>query len=588
MQALEEAIQILRDCTRGKDERYIAVMTQLAIALSKRYDAAGNDDDLDEAISLLRESLTLYPSGHPQRNIALGTLGNDLCFRYTARRGPSDLVEATSLYREVIANSLPGSKDHTRYILNSCNTLVLLCETTGDLHPLEEAIGLCEDVLSLQRDNTAEQNLRNLLWYHMAELLLKRFELCHDTEDLHRAVQHYEHSLSNQPPNSVTRYPTLLGLATALRHVSSLAGPTSAIDAERSLTLLKELSKSLPIGHPDRALAEFELAQLYLVRNTPVHSTTIAMDHSIKAMSDGSYPALTRLRQGMMVLSTIEGDSAFELADYASDLLRAYQKVIALLPQVAFFGLNIESRLRSLEKSDVLAVRGASLAVSLEKPCLAVELLEQGRAVFWTQHLRLRSDLDHIPPSLAEELQKVSSMLDQGSLLTGGTIGGDVVQQEERVVKQRRLGERFQQLVLQVRAQPGLGRFLLPPAFQALAVAATHSPLVILLADQAICYALILSNMERACAIELQGLSLHALQKLARTMESILRQGRRGMRSRAVLRIERKKDSSTMERVLNILWATIGQTIVSTLQLKVQLVSLTIPLPTLTWIYLEI
>ena len=86
-------------------------------------------------------------------------------------------------------------------------------------------------------------------------------------------------------------------------------------------------------------------------------------------------------------------------------LLGDYIATAGLLPRVAYFGLDIGSRLRALADADKLAVNGAAHALILEQPQLAIELLEQGRAVFWSQHLRLRTAFDALPSQLHQELR---------------------------------------------------------------------------------------------------------------------------------------------------------------------------------------
>ena len=64
---------------------------------------------------------------------------------------------------------------------------------------------------------------------------------------------------------------------------------------------------------------------------------------------------------------------------------------------MAYFGLDAKSRLRTLAKSDELAANGSAHALTLAEPRIAIELLEQGRAVFWLQHLGLRTKFNALP-----------------------------------------------------------------------------------------------------------------------------------------------------------------------------------------------
>lgn len=65
-------------------------------------------------------------------------------------------------------------------------------------------------------------------------------------------------------------------------------------------------------------------------------------------------------------------------------LLQAYRSTVELLPQVAYLGLDPHLRLRALAQAPALATTAAACAVVGGQPQIAVELLEEGRTVFWT------------------------------------------------------------------------------------------------------------------------------------------------------------------------------------------------------------
>ena len=91
-----------------------------------------------------------------------------------------------------------------------------------------------------------------------------------------------------------------------------------------------------------------------------------------------------------------------------------------LLPRLAMLGLDFPSRQRSLvSESDGLARDAAVCAIRLGKFGTAVELLEEGRAVFWSQALQLRApinDLRDVAPQLEQKLRHISLAVEQGSL----------------------------------------------------------------------------------------------------------------------------------------------------------------------------
>jgi hypothetical protein len=96
---------------------------------------------------------------------------------------------------------------------------------------------------------------------------------------------------------------------------------------------------------------------------------------------------------------------------------------------------------------------------------LAIETLEEGRGVFWTQTLHLRtSTFTGVPRDDREELQRLLLLLDHA---THGTETSELssAQRERELGSRRHLNEQAQSLIAKIRGYPGLSRFLLPSAF---------------------------------------------------------------------------------------------------------------------------
>jgi hypothetical protein len=143
-------------------------------------------------------------------------------------------------------------------------------------------------------------------------------------------------------------------------------------------------------------------------------------------------------------------------------------QVIALLPLAANFGLDHSARLRALKGYDVVARDGAARAVLLGVLSQALQILEQGRGVFWMQTLHLRTTaFDGVPEEDCHELQRMFRLLEYGARRV--EVQDQSIAQHERESDERRqLNEAVQALITKIRGYPGLDRFLLPPAFDAL------------------------------------------------------------------------------------------------------------------------
>ena len=80
------------------------------------------------------------------------------------------------------------------------------------------------------------------------------------------------------------------------------------------------------------------------------------------------------------------------------------QQAISLMPQAAYLGLSLNHRLKSVADAEHSATMAASHALLIPNATLALELLEQGRAVFWRQSLHLRTPFEalDIPKDIHE------------------------------------------------------------------------------------------------------------------------------------------------------------------------------------------
>jgi hypothetical protein len=146
-------------------------------------------------------------------------------------------------------------------------------------------------------------------------------------------------------------------------------------------------------------------------------------------------------------------------------VLELYSQIIGILPFAANFGIDHKARLRAVAGTDRIARNAVSRAVLVGRFSLAIETLEEGRGVFWTQTLHLRtSAFNGVPEDDREELQRLLVLLDRA---THGTETSEIsaAQRERELGRRRHLNEQAQSLIAKIRGYPGLNRFLLPSAF---------------------------------------------------------------------------------------------------------------------------
>ncbi|KAG9083172.1 hypothetical protein FRC07_013995 [Ceratobasidium sp. 392] len=204
--------------------------------------------------------------------------------------------------------------------------------------------------------------------------------------------------------------------------------------------------------------------------------------------------------------------------------LPAYQRAFALLPRFVWLGLPIQDRYATIDKISDLAAEAAAWAVGENSHDLAIEWLEAGRSIVWSQILQLRTSFDDlavIDPRLANRLKETAFKLETaGSRIdTAESHPKHQADLESQARCHRRLAYLWEELLAKVRQLPGFHEYLLPRKSQQLKKAATDGPVVIINTHRSRCDALIvLPQCEDVVHVPLTTLSQ---EKLADTRAEI-------------------------------------------------------------------
>jgi hypothetical protein len=147
----------------------------------------------------------------------------------------------------------------------------------------------------------------------------------------------------------------------------------------------------------------------------------------------------------------------------------AFATAVRLLPQVVWRGLRRTSQEEQLTRWAGLAADAAAWAIEAGQAKQAVEMLEEGRSVLWSQVLQDRADLTavrRLAPGLAAELEQLRTRLNrsddrQQTELPVSPDADAVI--DKRMHEARRLDE----VLAEVRRLPGHADFLAPKSFEA-------------------------------------------------------------------------------------------------------------------------
>jgi hypothetical protein len=324
-----------------------------------------------------------------------------------------------------------------------------------------------------------------------------------------------------------------------------------------------------PAGYPGRAELMSDLSECFLNPDSPFFD----LSDGILRLSEGYADSFSHVNGRLMsavsdmhrveeaYIQTVKSVDTITVVGCSGQLLELYSQVIGLLPRAANLGLDHVTRLHAVSASDDIACRAATRALLLGRTTQAVELLEAGRTVFWSQTLHLRaSGLDEVPDGDRQMIERLLGLLEHGAR-RDEHLDQTAEIRERRLDTQRRLNEELELLIAKIREYPGLERFLLPPAFETLLGALPGGFVVVLNASKLGQHALLL---HRASGLvdTLELTSLHTKfdsrllrARLPRDMGSYETQAAYDTSTRAMSLVV--KQDASFEDMLATLWTCI-------------------------------
>jgi CHAT domain-containing protein/tetratricopeptide (TPR) repeat protein len=551
---LDEAIALYREvlalCPVDHPDRSSS-LNHLAIRLSTRFNHRGNAKDLDEAIALHKEALTSCPVGHPDRPSSLINLANELSTRFDHRGNVEDLDQAIALQREALALHPVGHTDRSLTLHSLGNVLSTRFDHRGNAEDLIQAIALHREALDLRPVGHAD---RPLSLHSLGNVFSTRFDCQGNAEDLDQAIALHREALALRPVGHPDRPSSLTGVANQLSTLCDHRGNAEALD--QVIALHREALALHPVGHPVRPSSLINLANALstrfqhqgnaedlnesrenlrrasalLTQNDPrqltVHSslaTVYLSFHRSGLHGTGPGEDTDSLNAAMHHFETaanvVPGGLLFRLraslswvhhADQHrhSTELEAYATSMRLMDAYMSATASVSSRHSAMKDFPrTLAVDAASCALRSGDVCRAVELLEQGRTIIWTQMTRFRIPLDslHIhsdhTAALMKRFRHLSSLLDRPP--TSHADSTRSVDVEAEHTRYRRLVEDWDGVVEEIRKIEGFSRFLLPPIFADLQEAARDGPVIMLIASRSSCDAIIITHTLPPTSIQL-------------------------------------------------------------------------------------
>jgi tetratricopeptide (TPR) repeat protein len=473
--ALDDAISQYREALQlssgmGHDPVRDEVLNGLGIALLVRFRQTGSLDDLTEAIVFHREALQLQRSAHHTRGFSLNYLALGLLARSHQQGGLADLDEAIGLLREAVRHCRLDHPVKRNWLNSLAGALQVRFERQGGMEILEESVALRREALDV---HSAGHSARDNVLSSLGSALQTRFEQQGDAKMLEEAVAFHREALTFYSGYHPGRYIRLNNLACAIKALFNQAREVNVLS--QAIDLYREALQLCPEGHPRRAHSLFGLGECHLTRQADQTDFILGIACLSEALAHFTTSVWERIIGAVASLRVVEREHSASLkrgdasrwTQHAPHILKLYRRAVQLLPLAANLGLDPRTRLEVGSGSDELSRRGAARAVLINHVAEAVEMLEEGRGLFWSQLLHLRSSaLDGVPE---DDRRRLESMFRDLETTSNTFIVESERDREQRLEQRRLLNVQTEEAITKIRAHyPGFDRLLMPPAFDEL------------------------------------------------------------------------------------------------------------------------
>ncbi|KAF8596916.1 hypothetical protein BDV93DRAFT_454084 [Ceratobasidium sp. AG-I] len=536
----------------NRHDTYAIMIAQHGSLLLLRFEISGGLNDLQGAIECCSHAWILIPEGDENRTKTLNNLGNSYKCRFERLGELEDINKAIDCQTQAVHLTPNGHPDMPSRFNNLGNSYARRFERLGELEDISRAIDCQSQAVHRTPNGHPDMPGR---FNNLGTSYLRQFERLGELEDISKAIDSQTqavHLTPNGHPDMPSGFNNLgNSYKCRFERLGELEDISKAIDcAIRAYTRALEVLSGAHMLIPTLQLA---LGQSHLTRGVlfgDSHNMAKALEYFIASACSSTGPPSVRL-------DAAKSWANLSLIIYPSNTLQAHHTAMLLLPELIWLGTTSARRYECITEVGAVAVEAAAAAISAKKYDLALEWLEQGRSIVWTQTLQLRMPYDvlsPVDPKLSQQLQHVSRELELASQRTPSNIiaGSDPMTLEQATLRHQHLTHQYEKLVAQARELPGFHDFMLPKTAAELKLAARSGPVVVVNIHAEHCDALILSPQSNEVAhVPLPELSHSELSRLHNLMLTTLKA--KSIRERAMARLK-ELDGDHFKHILTTLW----------------------------------
>ncbi|KAF9254128.1 hypothetical protein L218DRAFT_1054973, partial [Marasmius fiardii PR-910] len=462
-------------------------MQNLGHVLIERYRRTGDEIDLERAIELNSEVLKTCPASHPFSARTLNDLARSFAFRYERTGEEEDINESIRLGTESLELLSSGNPDHVAFSFVLAISLRKRYTHSGVEEDFEKATQLLAGLTELQ---PTSHPLYSSSLSNLGSALMDRYHQRGGEDNLERAIQFYSEAVKDCATGNPD-YPTRLrnlGISILARcEQTSEQG-----DLEQSIYLLRHARDLCPRGHPLHMRSTSALAgALWMARaNTTYIMPPSSPDEVFELLKEVSVDFISPLEDSLTC--TVQWVAYAFQSSCFTQIAHACEHSIQFLSRFLSIGPTMKLQYKALAKHTqilTLPMDAASFFVQLGNIERAIELLDEGRSLLWTEGQRFRKPLhntDLLDSDLAERFESTRTKLQLISTVDvkfTSFLSTDTpvdLSYNDLLPQKRKLLQDYDEILQAIRQVIGFEDFLQSSPFTKLKVAATEGPVIVI------------------------------------------------------------------------------------------------------------
>ncbi|KAF8815990.1 hypothetical protein BYT27DRAFT_7128364 [Phlegmacium glaucopus] len=442
-------------------------LSRLGIAYRVRFKATGDLMDIEKAISNQQRGVHLTGDNHPDLAARLGALGNSFKARFDRKADLADINSAIVNTEKAISMSTEHHDDMSIWLNNLGSFYHLRFKGTGG-----GMIKDSDDGIKYQKraiEIAPKKHPRMASWLNnLGGSYQIRFGKTKEVADIESAIKFQAQAVEMVRDGYMLKPLLLRNLGNS--HHARFKVTHDLLDINSAIERHQQAIGLTPKGHADLPSRLGSLGNSLHSRfkqsgdKADVLNAITSFRDAATCHTGSPYIRLITAREWGLLCRLHDPPQSLE----------AFRKVIELLSQVAGLEQTVQKRHGSLTDISDLTMTAAATAMDLGELGTAVEWLEQGRCLVWSQINQLRTpanSLQEQDSELAQRFLRVSRALDySGSRQeaeyfdSGGT--GDMshlVATQDEILTHIQLAQEYHTLLTKIRSKPGFEDFLQPP-----------------------------------------------------------------------------------------------------------------------------